>query len=424
MMPIIQIFRNAYSGFTKPAWMLAVMVLINRSGAMVMPFLAVYVTEVLHFNLSQAGLILSIYGLGAICASFLGGWLTDKYGHFSIQFISQIAGGCLFFFIPQLQQFEHVAAGVFLLSLVNDSLRPANAAAVAQYATSETMTRAFSLNRMSVNIGFIMCTALGGVLAAFSFKWLFIANGVTGILAGIFFFWYFLGRKSEQPAPIQKHQAEQLLQTAAASSPYKDITFVLFVLLCCCFATMFYQLFSTLPLYYKQAHQLSEEHIGFLMSFNGLIVLAVEMVLIYVLAKFVNKAIMIIAGVLLLGLSFVLFNVVQHNSVLIIAMLLFSLSEILAMPLMSTITAERSCTQNRGAYMGLFNIAYTAPLVVAPYLGTTVASIYGFSTLWWATGILAVITAGGLYVVIQQMEKQKLTRQAALPVVEEAVVAV
>lgn len=77
------------------------MVTINRSGAMVMPFTAVYLTEVLHFDLSQAGFILSMYGLGSVCASFLGGWLTDRFGHFSIQFISQVAGGCFFFLILQ-----------------------------------------------------------------------------------------------------------------------------------------------------------------------------------------------------------------------------------------------------------------------------------------------------------------------------------
>ncbi|MFD3000786.1 MFS transporter [Pontibacter toksunensis] len=421
MKTLLKTLRNAYSGFSEPAWMLALMVIINRSGAMVMPFLAVYLTEVLHFNLSQAGFILSMYGLGSVCASFVGGWLTDRFGHFSIQFISQVAGGCLFFLILQLQQFEFVAAGVFILSLVNDTLRPANAAAVAQYATAENLTRAFSLNRMSVNLGFIVGTAIGGVLAAVSYKWLFMANGIMGIVAGLFFFWYFLGRQDEQPA--QKQVEEQPLP-AASGSPLRDLPFVVFVLLCCCFATIFYQLFSTLPLYYKQAYQLSEERIGLLMSFNGVVVLLVEMVLIYLLNKIMKRSVLIVAGVLLLGFSFVLFNMVHHLSVLLIAMLLFSLSEILAMPFMSAITAERSGACNRGAYMGLFTVAYTAPLVIAPYLGTTIASIYGFATLWWATGGLAVVTAGGLYVVVQQMEKQRPGRQTVLPDADEALIVV
>lgn len=160
------------------------------------------------------------------------------------------------------------------------------------------------------------------------------------------------------------------------------------------------------------------------MSFNGLVVLTVEMVLIYLLIKLIKRSVLIVAGILLLGFSFVLFNMVHHMSVLVIAMLLFSLSEILAMPFMSAITAERSGARNRGAYMGLFTFAYTAPLVIAPYLGTTIASIYGFSTLWWATGGLAVVTAGGLYLVVQQMEKQRLGRQTAIPDADEALLVV
>lgn len=139
------------------------------------------------------------------------------------------------------------------------------------------------------------------------------------------------GLQSEQPA---QKQVQVQPTNAATQSPLRDLPCIAFVLLCCCFATIFYQLFSTLPLYYKQAYQLSEERIGLLMSFNGLVVLTVEMVLIYLLIKLIKRSVLIVAGILLLGFSFVLFNMVHHMSVLVIAMLLFSLSEILAMPFM------------------------------------------------------------------------------------------
>lgn len=409
MKNILEICRSAFSGLSRPTWMLAVMVLINRSGFMVLPFLAVYVTEVLHFNLEQAGIILSIYGIGSVTASFVGGWLTDKFGQFRVQFISQVAGGLLYFLVLQLKQLEYLAAGVFLLSFVNDTLRPANTAAIAQFATEETVTRAFSLNRMAINLGFITGPALGGILVAFSYKWLFIVNGITGVLAGIFFFWYFVGRSSTEAA-IQQQQKQA--SSTSSASPYRDYTFLLFVMLCTCFTTIFFQLFSTLPLYYRQAYKLPEEYIGYLMSFNGLVVLLVEMVLIYLIAKYVKHRVLVVTGVLLLSISFMLFNMVQHISVLVIAMVLFSLSEILALPFMSTITAERANASNRGTYMGLFTVSWAAPLVIAPYLGTTIVSKYGFSALWWESGILGLITAVGLYFVIQQMEKQRFAKQA------------
>ena len=74
---IFSLYRNAFAGLSRPAWMLAVVMLINRSGAMVVPFLSVYLTEHLHFSLKQAGLVLSLFGMGSLCGSFLGGYLTD-----------------------------------------------------------------------------------------------------------------------------------------------------------------------------------------------------------------------------------------------------------------------------------------------------------------------------------------------------------
>lgn len=389
----LQLFLNAFGGLSRQAWLLSLMVFINRSGAIVLPFLGVYVSEVLHFSLTDTGLILSLYGLGSVSASFLGGWLTDKFGHFKVQFLSQVMGGFLYFLFITLHQFEHIAIGVFILGLVNDCIRPSNATAVALYATPETLTRAFSLNRMSVNLGFVLGPAVGGLLAAISFNWLFIANGVTGIAAGIFFFIFFYQDRNKIVLTSQKKQPKH----ASAISPYRDIAFIVFVLLCSCFAVIFYQLFSTLPLFYKQVYQLSEESIGLLMSLNGLTVLLVEMVLVYLLSKYVKKQTVIVAGILLLGFSFVLFNLVQHVSILVIAMILFSLSEILAMPFMSTIAAERSGKHNRGAYMGLFTVMYALPLIIAPSLGTNIISRFGYDFLWWACGGLATITAVAMY---------------------------
>ncbi|MCC9136189.1 MFS transporter [Pontibacter silvestris] len=415
MKRVFLLYRNAFGGLSKPAWMMSLVMLINRSGAMVTPFLSVYLTEVLHYSLKETGAVLSIYGLGSVCGAFLGGWLTDKVGHFKVQFISLTLGGSLYFVLLNLREFEYMAAGVFILSLVNDCLRPANASSIASYAKPENVTRAFSLNRMAINLGFSVGPAIGGLLAALSYKWLFLADGVTCLGAGAFFFFYFRHKQGHQP----QHESKQKQQVATtARSPYKDLTFMLFVLLCCSFATIFFQLFSTLPLYYKQVFILSESNIGILMALNGFIVFLLEMILVYLIGDRVKKAVIIVAGVLLLGFSFVLFNMIQHISVLFLSMLLLSIAEICAMPFMTTITVERSTTSNRGAYMGLYTIAYSAAHVIAPFLGTHIIAAYGFSTLWWATGGLAIVTALGIYFVVQAMERHRSDREtiAALAV--------
>lgn len=404
MKKVLLLYRNAFGGLSRPAWMMSLVMLINRSGAMVTPFLSVYLTEVLGYTLKEAGIILSMYGLGSVCGSFLGGWLTDKVGHFKVQFLSLTVGGSLYFVLLSLKSFETLMAGIFILSLVNDTLRPANASSIASYARPENVTRAFSLNRMAINLGFSIGPALGGLLAAISYRWLFIADGTTCILAGLFFFFYFRNR--------QGHDAQQEADnpnegTTKQRSPYRDGYFILFAILCSFFAIIFFQLFSTLPLYYRQVYSLPEGKIGLLLGLNGLIVFMLEMIIVYLIGERARKAWLIPGGILLLGLSFVMLNLTQHLSILYAAMLLLSIAEILAMPFMATITVERSGLANRGAYMGLYTISYAAAHVVAPYLGTTLAATFGFATLWWVMGALAVVTALAIYFVVQHMEQER-----------------
>ncbi|RDV13428.1 MFS transporter [Pontibacter diazotrophicus] len=420
MKRVLLLYRNAFGGLSKPAWMMSVVMLINRSGSMVTPFLSLYVTDMLGYSMREAGIILSIYGMGSVCGSFLGGWLTDKIGHFKVQFVSLTLGGSLYFLLLNLRQFEYLAAGVFILSLVNDCLRPANSASIAHYAKPENMTRAFSLNRMAINLGFSVGPAVGGMLAALSYRWLFIADGATCIAAGIFFFLYFRNQQGHRPPPQQ--QVLLAVKATATRSPYRDGYFLLFVLFCCSFAVMFFQLFTTMPLYWRGVYALPESQIGLLMALNGVIVFLLEMMLVYLIGERIKKQVLIAVGLFILGLSFVLLNMMQHLSVLYLSMILLSISEIFAMPYMATLTVERSNTTNRGAYMGLYTISYAAAHVIAPLLGTSIISTYSFATLWWVTGIMAVVTAIGLYWVVQKMEMQRLGKQAAASETERMVV--
>lgn len=87
------LYRNAYSGLSRPIWIQATIMLINRSGTMVIPFLTVYLTTALHFSIAQAGIVLSVFGAGAIVGVYLGGKLTDSIGFFPVQCWSLLSSG-------------------------------------------------------------------------------------------------------------------------------------------------------------------------------------------------------------------------------------------------------------------------------------------------------------------------------------------
>lgn len=409
MKEFVRLYLDAYRGLSTPAWMLALVMLINRSGAMVIPFLGVYMINHLNFSLQDTGTVLSCFGIGAVAGSFLGGWLTDKVGHFKVQLFSLIFTVPMFFLLPELNTVMKLAVGVFILSIISETFRPANSVSIAYYSKPNNIIRSFSLNRMAMNLGFSIGPALGGFLAAISYTFLFYGNAIAAFFSAILFFIYFRNRKGNEKQ--EKKVKEELIEAEELNvrSPYKDIPFMLFSLLCCIFTICFFQLLSTLPLYYRTVYKMSEADIGVILAFSGIVVFLLEMLVVHVAEKRMSSRSIIVLGTLLCGFSFLILNLANGMWVLYTAMFVLCLAEILAMPFMATITLQRSTLKTRGVYMGINALSVSAAHVFSPFVGTRIADAYGFNTLWWATTILLLLTAAGFFFVMKRMKLNTIT---------------
>ena len=130
------LYVNAYSGLSRNTWLLSVVMLVNRSGTMVLPFMTIYLTGI-GFSLFQAGIVVGMFSAGAICGGYVGGKLTDKIGFYRIQLITLIGGGCLFILLGLMKSYALICLFTFILSLVNEAFRPANNTAIAIYSRPE-----------------------------------------------------------------------------------------------------------------------------------------------------------------------------------------------------------------------------------------------------------------------------------------------
>jgi len=181
----LQLYKNAYSGLSRNSWYLAFVMLVNRAGTMVLPFMSIYCTQQLHFTIAQAGIVLSMFGFGSLAGAFAGGRITDKYGFYDVQLGALISGGILFLVLGFQESFVSVCITTFILSVCNDAFRPANSTAVAHYSTPENRTRSYSLNRLAINLGWAVGGALGGFLASVNYHLLFWVDGCTNILSAL-----------------------------------------------------------------------------------------------------------------------------------------------------------------------------------------------------------------------------------------------
>ena len=405
MRALIRLYINSYKGLSPAAWLLALVMLINRAGSMVIPFLGIYMSSELGFSKTQIGLVLGCFGLGSVCGSWLGGWLTDKFGNFKVQAWSLILVIPLFLVLPLFRTFEGLAMMIFFLTLVADVFRPANSVSVARYAKPENITRAYSLNRMAVNLGFSIGPALGGFLAKFSYNWIFYGNAIAAACAAIVFIYFFRNRKARTEIG-QTKSATELPDDKPARNAYKDGLFIIFNILCCLFSMAFFQLLSTLPLFYKEAHNLHSDEIGLLLGFSGFVIVLFEMVLVHVVEHRFSVRQIMLWGTAISGMSYLMLTTDMGIAWLYLAMFFLSTGEMLTLPFTATVAINRANKNNQGAYMGFNSLAFAAANIFSPFLGTYTADHYGYSTLWTAAGLTLIFCGIGFYWIISKMNAE------------------
>lgn len=397
----IQLYRNSFSGLSREVWLLAVVMLINRSGTMVVPFLTIYLTQQLGFTLGQAGLVMSCFGAGSILGTFIGGRLTDRIGYYPVMFWSLFLGGAMFLLLMWMETLVGLCVTIFFLSMIADAFRPANMSSVGAYSSPQNITRSISLIRLAVNLGFAVGPALGGILAtSLGYKWLFVVDGVT-CMAAAFFFRAYLKPK---PIPADQKPAEPILQEKTIS-PYRDKTFLIFGGLMLLTGIAFMQLFSTLPVYLKQEYGLSESLVGGLLALNGLLIAIVEMPLIYSIEGKYQRFALIRLGAILIGFSFLVLNFGHWTGLLLISILAITLGEMANFPFSNSFAVDRSKAANRGQYMALYSMIFSLAHVIAPALGMLLADQFGFFTLWMVMAGLCGITVLGYWWLEERLEK-------------------
>ncbi|HMN89674.1 MAG TPA: MFS transporter [Saprospiraceae bacterium] len=388
----IQLYRNSFGGLSKDIWLLALVTLINRSGTMVIPFMTVYLTSQLHFSLGQAGWVMTCFGVGSVLGSLLGGKLTDTFGYYWVQFWALLLSGAMFLVLMQVQSFGGMCGTIFLLSIVADAFRPANHASIAVYSKPENRTRSYSLIRLAINLGFSIGPAVGGFIAgAHGFKWLFLVDGLTCMSAALFLL--FSLKQKQEPA----NTSNTTPQAAVVTSAYHDRTFLWFALLTTICGVVFMQLFSTLPVFYREGFGLSESQIGALLALNGLMIAILEMPFVYTLERKAMRRLPLIGkGALLIGASFFMLELSDFwGGVLILSVITVTFGEMLTMPFSNVYALERSTPATRGQYMAVYSGTWSLAHILAPALGMQIAQHWGFNTLWYVlTGLCIVAFLG------------------------------
>jgi predicted MFS family arabinose efflux permease len=382
-------YRAAFSGLAREVWLLALGAFVNRAGTMVLPFLSLYLTSRLGMSAVEAGRVLALYGVGSVLGSSLGGWLSDRLGAVRVQLLSLATTGFAFLVLGQTRGAWQVSLAVFFAATVADAFRPAMMVAIAHYSTAASRIRSFALIRLAANAGMAIGPAVGGLLAVHHYRWLFVGDAATCWAAGMLLALALgLPRSPVRRADIAGSHA------GGDRSPFSDLPFLAFLVLIFLLASAFFQIWSTLPLDLRTTHRLSEPIIGGLLALSALLVVCFEMLLLRAI-EHLEQLRVVGAGAALVGLGLGVLAFGGGLGTALIATLVWTLGEMLALPMSNAVVASRAPLRRTGAYMGAYTVAFSLAFVAAPVIGTAVFSRWGGTVLWPAIAVLGVLLGVG-----------------------------
>src|SRR5262249_8340395 len=148
-----------------------------------------------------------------------GGWLCDRLTPRSVIALSLVGQGSGFLVLGMLRSRPAILGTMLVLSVVGEAFRPASAAALVRASLPGEQSRAFSFNRLAVNLGMSFGPATGGFLASVGYLWLFVVDGGTCLLAAIFLLAAFRGEG------LLPRAVEGGVQ-GTGRSPWKDSAFL------------------------------------------------------------------------------------------------------------------------------------------------------------------------------------------------------
>lgn len=381
-----QRYINNFKGFTREVWILALITFINRAGTMVLPFLSKYLKENLDFTYSQVGWIMVSFGIGSMLGSWLGGKLSDKIGFYKIMIFSLFTSGILFFVLQYVTTFWGLCFGMFAIMAIADMFRPAMFVSLNTYAKPENRTRALTLVRLAVNLGLTAGPALGGIIImSIGYNGLFWVDGATCILSILIF--ALLVKEKKNPVNPEKLN----LENTPVTSVFKDKIFWIFLFVCFITAILFFQLFTTLPLYHHERFGLTEFQSGLLLSLNGILIFFFEMPIVSIFERKKTHKLQIITwGSLLMAISFFILLINTWAGILVISILFITFGEMFIFPFSNSFALSRAPKGHEGRYMALFTMSFSLAHIVSSKTGMDIISHFGYQSNWFLMGILGI----------------------------------
>ena len=360
--------------------------LVNRIGGFIVPFLAIVLRREFRLSPSEVGLLLTCYGAGSLVSVLVGGVVADRLGRRLAMMASLFGGGglaCLMGLAPSIRIFIPL---LVLFGFVADLYRPAASSVIGDLLAPAQRAVGFAALRTAINLGFAVGMAVGGVLADWSWRVMFFADGVTTLLYGLIIYFFVPETRPSSPTAAA-------VRPPSGPSPWRDPVCIQLAIASFCFALAFHTNVTALPLTITVTAGYPAPIYGCLVGLNGLLIVLFEISATEALRRFRRLRVAAL-GMALIAVGYGITGFVLSWAWFLLTVVLWTAGEILSSPQKLAFIADWSPPESRGRYLGLIQATWSLATAVNPILFLPLYARLGDRAFWPLVALVAL--PGGL----------------------------
>ncbi|WKA46872.1 MFS transporter [Geobacillus zalihae] len=367
-------------------WWLLVGMALNVTGASFLwPLNTIYLHEQLGQPLAVAGVVLMLNSGGSVIGSLAGGFLFDRIGGFRVLLAGAMLTIAALGGLSVWHGWPHYAVFLAFVGVGSGVVFPA-ASAYAGAIWPEGGRRAFNALYVAQNIGVAVGSALGGLVASYSFSLVFFANL---LLYAAFLFTVVAGlrRVPLLPPPRKKRSGE------AERAPSRAAGWAL-ALLCAGYGLCWlsYVQWSTTIAAYTRELGIPVGQYSLLWTINGALIVLAQPLLSAVIRRFMpTLKRQIVIGFLIFAVSFAMLLGAHSFAEFAASMMVLTIAEMIVWPAIPAAVNEWAPPGKAGFYQGIVNGTATAGRMIGPVIGGSVADLFGMKLLIMMLALFALL---------------------------------
>ena len=432
--------REAMREYPRQFWVLVGATFIDRlGGALLFPFFTLYLTRKFTIGMTQVGVIFGVFAISSFIGSMIGGALTDRIGRKSMLIFGLAMSAVSSVLMGVIDVLPLFIVVTLLVGILSETGSPAQQALIADLLPEKQRASGFGILRVAFNLAVTIGPVIGGFLASRSYLLLFISDAVTSLItaAVVYFALHETRQKPAADAPEQS-MGETFRGYFKVLS---DKAYIWFLFASILMVLVYLQMNTTLAVYLRDTHGVSEQGFGYILSLNAGMVVLFQ----FSVTRWINRynpLMVMTAGTLLYAIGFAMYGFVGAFSLFLAAMAVITVGEMMVSPVGQAIVARLAPEEMRGRYMAVFSFSWLIPIAIGPFLAGMVMDYWNPDWVWYLAGILGVLASGAYYWlgwqagqarhaaidqrlrIVERLEESKITAEQAahlLASVEEGV---